>query len=41
MIRKEEKEYLEKRYRDNPQVWDARMTEEISILLEMPRKKIT
>ena len=41
MIRKDEKEYLEQRYRENPFVWDARTTEEISILLGMPRKKVT
>ena len=41
MIRKDEKEYLERRYIENPFVWDARTTEEISILLKMPRKKVT
>ena len=41
MIRKDEKEYLERRYIENPFFWDARTTEEISILLKMPRKKVT
>jgi len=41
MIKKEEREFLERRYKECPFVWDARTTEEISIRLGMTRKKIT
>ena len=41
MVKKAERDYLERCYLENPFVWDAQKTQEISTLLGMTRKKVT